>query len=68
MASLPITPDVLRWAIDESGLPVEEVSAKVGTDVREWLNGGRRPTLGQLRTAATLLRRPLATFFLPRPI
>jgi Zn-dependent peptidase ImmA (M78 family) len=67
VSTVPITPDVVSWAIDESGLTFEDVSAKVGMDVRLWATGARRPTVGQLRKLAATLRRPLATFFLPKP-
>jgi Zn-dependent peptidase ImmA (M78 family) len=67
--SVPITPTVLRWAVKESGYPTSEVAqaADVGVDeFTKWLRGDARPTLGQARAVASKLRRPLATFLLPK--
>lgn len=65
---VPITPAVLKWAIDQSGYLASEVAASADVSVellRAWLSGHDRPTLTQLRALATKLRRPLAAFLLP---
>ncbi len=67
---VPITPEVLRWAIDTSGFSPEEVAIELElhkTSVQHWLRGFERPTLTQFRRLAQLLKRPTATFFLPAP-
>lgn len=67
---VPITPAVLRWAIDSSGYSPDEVAAELGlheSTVRHWLRGDDRPTVTQFRNLAHLLRRPTAVFLLPSP-
>jgi Zn-dependent peptidase ImmA (M78 family) len=64
---VPITPEVLDWAIRESGYSPEEVAEKahVSTEVlRSWLRG-EKPTLTQFRGVAKALKRTPATFLLP---
>lgn len=67
----PVTPEVVAWAIDESGLSVEEIAGKldklkvVPADVSAWATGAEQPTKGQLTKLAETLRRPRAMFFLP---
>ncbi len=68
MAEAPVTPEVVKWAIDESGMSIEELAErlKVGsTVVAAWTNGRDRPTKGQLTQLADKLKRPRAMFFLP---
>lgn len=68
---IPITPSVLKWAIDESGLSPEEIAAAAHVSVdklQQWLSSKEiRPTLTQTRKLATKLHRPLASFLLPSP-
>ncbi|MPY88378.1 MAG: ImmA/IrrE family metallo-endopeptidase [Luteitalea sp.] len=67
---VPITPDVLRWAISESGHGPEELASAVGVspDVLDaWQAGGSRPNLTQARRLASKLHRPLAALLLPSP-
>lgn len=66
----PVTPDVLRWAIDEDGRSVLELAEALHVDVDtvdDWARGDATPTRGQVSRLATVLRRPRALFFLPRP-
>ena len=68
--TLPITPSVLSWARQESGLSVEELAAKVGVGADEllrWEVGDSEPTRGQFSKLVKALRRPSAVFFLPEP-
>lgn len=67
MPTLAITPEVVRWAIGESGLSTHDLSSKLGADVAGWLSATSAPSLSELRKLAEALRRPLAAFFLPRP-
>src|SRR6267143_6757137 len=67
MATLTINPEVLRWAISESGLTVQELSERVDADVEAWLKRKAKPSVTELRNVAKELKRPFATFFLPAP-
>jgi len=67
--TVPITPSVLEWAIRESGYDVERLAKAADTTpdkIEAWL-AGSQPTATELRTLAGVLKRPFATFFLPRP-
>ncbi len=67
---VPITPSVMKWAIDESGYSMPEVSEWIdgGPDVLQaWLDGEAKPSLTELKTVARKLHRQLATFLLPNP-
>jgi Zn-dependent peptidase ImmA (M78 family)/transcriptional regulator with XRE-family HTH domain len=67
---VPITPSVLRWAIDESGYQPEQVANVAGVNFSElerWLSGHGSPTLTSMRKIASKLHRPLASFLLPEP-
>src|SRR5690349_10905539 len=66
MATVPITPEVLEWAVAESGLDVAQVSGRIKSDVAEWIAGRSQPTVGQVRELARVLDRPMATFLLSR--
>jgi Zn-dependent peptidase ImmA (M78 family) len=66
----PVTPDVLRWAIDEDGRSVSELAEALNVDVDTvdgWTRGDAVPTRGEVSRLAALLKRPRALFFLPRP-
>ncbi len=65
-----ITPGLLQWARDTSGLSLEVAAGKLGVKperVAEWEAAGPPPTGPQLRKAADVYKRPLALFFLPAP-
>ncbi len=67
---VPITPAVLEWAIEESGMDRAAVAHKVEVEPDQldaWLRGDERPTLTAFKKLATALRRPTATFLLPSP-
>ena len=67
---VPVTPSVMRWAIEESGYAPEQVADAAGVNFSElerWLCGQGKPTLTSVRKLATKLHRPLATFLLPEP-
>lgn len=64
----PVTPEVVAWAIDESGLSLEDVAGRLkieSTAVGAWVGGTEQPTRGQLTKLAETLKRPRAMFFLP---
>jgi len=68
--SIPVNPEVLRWARKESGYPTDRVANRLNVKeerVRAWEKGERQPTERQLEELAKFLRRPLGIFFLPRP-
>ena len=70
MVEVPITPAVLRWAIDQSGLSRNDVSEQVDISpnvLRQWEKGDASPSLTEFRRLATVLRRQAAVFFLASP-
>jgi Zn-dependent peptidase ImmA (M78 family) len=65
-----VTPTVLAWARNESGLPAETVAKRLAVKVSrisEWESGARRPTVRQVQQLAQLYRRPFGLFFRPDP-
>jgi len=67
---VPITPSVLRWAIEESGYDAEEMAHAAGVALaalNEWVSGDRKPSLTQARKLASKLHRPFAALLLPAP-
>ncbi len=67
---VPITGDVLDWAIKEGGFTVAAFAERIGTDVESlhaWISETERPTKTQFSEIIDALRRPSAMFFLPEP-
>ena len=67
---VPITPDVLGWAIEQAGLDAESVAARTDVDrgvIDQWVSGKGQPSKTQFKKLARLLRRPQAFFFLEAP-
>jgi len=67
---VPVTPDVLDWAIRESGFSRAEVARGAGVDeaqLERWLREEEQPTLTAMRKVASKLHRQLAVFLLPTP-
>lgn len=67
---VPITPEVLRWALNESGYSDHEVAEAVGVDpadLAQWTTGDAKPGLTQFKRLATKLHRQRAVFLLPAP-
>ena len=65
-----ITPSVIRWARERSGLSIEDAAKKIGRpkdDIINWENGTLLPSIAQARKAAEVYKRPLAVFYLPEP-
>lgn len=72
MPSIPayVEPEMLTWARTSANLEPLAASRKIGVPedrVEAWEKGDVRPTVAQLRKAATVYRRPLAAFYLPKP-
>jgi Zn-dependent peptidase ImmA (M78 family)/transcriptional regulator with XRE-family HTH domain len=67
---VPITPSVLEWALSESGYSLEALAKAIDVEsatIRAWLKGEQQPSITDLRTLASALKRPVAAFLLPRP-
>ena len=66
----PINPEVLKWAIDESGYSARDIAESLDVDdamLAAWVAGDDGPTRGQFTKLAEKLRRPKSVFFLPSP-
>jgi Zn-dependent peptidase ImmA (M78 family) len=68
---VPINPEVLKWALEDINLSIEEFAEKAGNKpakITEWLDGKSYPTYNQLeKISYKILKIPLAAFFLPEP-
>lgn len=65
----PVTPAVLRWALDEDGRSDVDLADALSIDEDDllaWVAGEARPTVGQVTALAKVLKRPRALFFLPK--
>ena len=58
-----IKPELLRWAVDRSGMPLDEFA----DSVEEWLSGDKKPTYNQLEHFARQAMVPFGYLFLQRP-
>jgi Zn-dependent peptidase ImmA (M78 family)/transcriptional regulator with XRE-family HTH domain len=70
MTTVPVTPAVVAWAVDESGFSLDEIADATDTPagvVSAWLKGTELPSLGQARKLAKKLRRPLAALLWATP-
>jgi Zn-dependent peptidase ImmA (M78 family) len=68
--TVPVTGAVVEWAIREAGYDLAAFAKKlkVPADIlRAWTNESAQPRLTQLRKLAAQVKRPLATFLLPKP-
>lgn len=66
---IAINPDVLKWAITESGYTIADVAEVIDGDERKivsWLDAEAQPSLGEMKAVAQKLHRQLATFLLPK--
>ena len=67
---IDIQPSILVWARQTLGLTLEEAANKLRRspeELADWEAGLSRPTYAQLATLADRYKRPLLTFFLPKP-
>lgn len=65
-----ITPRLMEWAREESGLPLEAVARRLHVDADRlagWERNVGKPTVRQVITLANLFRRPFGLFFLQEP-
>jgi len=65
-----VTPRLLEWAREQSGLPIEAVAKWLQVDaakVKAWEHAEGKPTVRQTMSLAKLFRRPFGLFFLPEP-
>ena len=74
MSIVHSNPIVLKWAREQSGFNLEEVSKRLKRKkitvqtIKKWENGTAFPTYSQLETLAyKIYKRPLAVFFFPEP-
>jgi Zn-dependent peptidase ImmA (M78 family) len=72
--TIPVNPEVLKWARESAGLTVNEVVTKMKRKrishdtIDAWELGVDAPTYPQLeRLAYEIYKRPLAMFFFPEP-
>lgn len=64
--SIPINGDILRWALDESGLDTKSFAQRVSVDESEvaaWISGDNKPNATRFKKIADVLNRP-PSFFL----
>ena len=64
-----VTPDVLAWAREQTGLDLEAAARKIGTRpsrLEAWESGALLPSVNQARAAARVYHRPLAVFYQSR--
>jgi Zn-dependent peptidase ImmA (M78 family) len=68
MARVPVSPDLVRWAVDRASTDVEELAARPGlAGLPAWERGEARPTLKQLEAFAKAVHVPLGYLFLSEP-
>lgn len=63
---MPVTPDVLKWARERSGIALEAIK-QAFPKIDKWEQGITQPTYLQLERLAKKYKYPLAIFFLPEP-
>jgi Zn-dependent peptidase ImmA (M78 family) len=63
---VPVSPAVLDWAVQRSGVPLEDIHHKF-PDLEAWREGIRQPTFNQLEKLAHTTHTPFGTFFLNTP-
>jgi Zn-dependent peptidase ImmA (M78 family)/DNA-binding XRE family transcriptional regulator len=66
-----VKPEMIKWLRESSGWTLEDVSRTLNISVEQigrWESGIDKPTLNELKRIARAFHRPLAAFFLPRPV
>ena len=66
MPTVNVKAELIRWAIDRSGLPVDHLLEKFHK-LAEWRTGERQPTFRQLEDFAKTTMTPFGFFFLDEP-
>jgi Zn-dependent peptidase ImmA (M78 family) len=64
--TVDIKPELIRWAVQRSGLPFEELAARF-PKLDAWQKGDQQPTLRQLEQFAKKTMTPFGYLFLPTP-
>lgn len=67
---MPISSDVLAWAIAESGTTVEQLAEQADlnvSDLAHWLDQSDQPGIGELRRVGKVLNRTPSFFLRSRP-
>jgi Zn-dependent peptidase ImmA (M78 family)/transcriptional regulator with XRE-family HTH domain len=67
---IKISPNVLKWARESSGLGEEVAAKRIGLKrekLKKWEDEEATPTPRQLEKAADVYKRPVASFFLEKP-
>ncbi len=68
--TVDVNPKVIAWALTHSGWTKESLAKKLALSdatLEGWLKGTKQPTISQLESLASVLKRPLASFFLADP-
>lgn len=72
--TIPLNPDVLRWARESAGYSIDDIVDKIkrktvtAETIQAWENGNDSPSYPQLETLAyNIYKRPIALFFFPEP-
>jgi len=68
--TVPITPAVLTWAIEQSGYTRQQIATKLDVDISRleaWEKDTQKPNLTFFKNLANVLKRPSAVFLLPDP-
>lgn len=65
MSRVTVSPQVLWWALNRSGVDVERLHKKL--PVSKWLSGEAEPTLKQLESFSVSTRTPFGYLFLSEP-
>lgn len=66
MTTVDVNPELIRWAIERSGLPREDFLSKF-PKLDEWQAGVKRPTFRQLERFARATMTPFGVLFLDQP-
>jgi len=66
MSAVAVKPELIRWAIDRSGLPTDELCKKF-PKLEEWKSGDRKPTFRQLEDFARKTMTPFGLLLLDEP-
>ena len=65
---VPVNGEVVRWAVEESGLSMVEVAARskvAAASLKGWMEGAGKPSRGEFTRLVNTLKRPSALFFAP---
>jgi len=66
MSRVAIDKEVLRWAVDRSGLELDDLEQRFPR-IRQWATGEKQPTLRQVESLAKATLTPLGFLFLTKP-